>query len=143
MRNVLKPVLEHPTSGLFAAACYIHTDFDDIVIDDVEHHIALADWVFKNKRVKLMDSCDEVMCNPTCKVRGEKKQSNKFTELDLEEEVHAHRRTSDDDDTDASLGVRTRAKSPAAAATGVRRADRAATRARLAALHKTHKSKTS
>jgi hypothetical protein len=142
MRNVLKPVLEHPTSGLFAAACYIHTDFDDIVIDDVEHHIALADWVFKNKRVKLMDSCDEVMCNPTCKVRGEKKQSNKFTELDLEEEVHAHRRTSDDDDPGASLGVRTGAKSPAAAAAGVRRADRAATRARLAALHKTHKPKT-
>jgi len=124
MRNVLKPVLDHPTSGLFAAACYIHTDFDDIVIDGVEHHIALADWVFKDKRVKLMDSCDELMCNPTCKSR-EKKQSSKLTELDLEEEVHAHERA-DASASDATLGT-SDGKSSAKKSI-IRRSERSATR---------------
>lgn len=69
MRTVLEPVMKHPTAGLFAAACYVHTDFDQITIDGVSHHVALANWVFNNEDVKLMDSCDGLMCNPTCRKR--------------------------------------------------------------------------
>lgn len=70
MRRVLDPVNNHPTAGLFAASCYMHTDFDNIVVGGVSHHTALAEWVFKNKRIKLVDECEELMCNPTCKNRG-------------------------------------------------------------------------
>ena len=67
MRRVLAPVLKHPSAGLFAAQCYMHTDFDDVSIDGVSHQTAFAEWVFHEKTVRLVDSCDGVSCNPTCK----------------------------------------------------------------------------
>ena len=70
MREHLAPVMNHNTAGLFAASCYMHTDFDNIVVGGMSHHKALAEWVFKNKRIKLVDDCVGLMCNPTCKNRG-------------------------------------------------------------------------
>ena len=67
MRRVLAPVLKHPSAGLFAAQCYMHTDFDDVSIDGVSHQTAFAEWVFHEKTVRLVDACDGVSCNPTCK----------------------------------------------------------------------------
>lgn len=67
MRRALAPILKHPSAGLFAAQCYMHTDFDDVSIDGVSHQMALAEWVFHEKTVRLVDSCDGVSCNPTCK----------------------------------------------------------------------------
>jgi len=67
MRRALAPILKHPSAGLFAAQCYMHTDFDDVSIDGVSHQTALAEWVFHEKTVRLVDTCDGVSCNPTCK----------------------------------------------------------------------------
>ena len=67
MRAELKTVVEHPNAGLFAPACYAHNDFDDVYIDGIDHHTALAWWVFKDSNVKLVDTCSGVFCNPTCK----------------------------------------------------------------------------
>jgi len=67
MRSELKMVVEHPNAGVFAPACYAHNDFDDVYIDGIDHHTALAWWVFKDSNVKLVDTCSGVFCNPTCK----------------------------------------------------------------------------
>lgn len=67
MRSELKTVVEHPNAGVFAPACYAHNDFDDVYIDGIDHHTALAWWVFKDSNVKLVDTCSGVFCNPTCK----------------------------------------------------------------------------
>merc|ERR1712205_13545 len=57
MRSELKMVVEHPDAGVFAPACYAHNDFDDVYIDGIDHHTALAWWVFKDSNVKLVDTC--------------------------------------------------------------------------------------
>jgi hypothetical protein len=80
MRRVLKPAMSHATAGVFAPSCYMHTDFDGIVIDGTSHHKALAKWVFEDKPIRLIDSCQELMCNPTCKSRD--KASTLFNDLD-------------------------------------------------------------
>jgi len=67
MRSELKMVVEHPNAGVFAPACYAHNDFDEVYIDGIDHHTALAWWVFKDSNVKLVDTCSGVFCNPTCK----------------------------------------------------------------------------
>jgi hypothetical protein len=67
MRSELKMVVEHPNAGVFAPACYAHNDFDDVYIDGIDHHTALAWWVFKDSNVKLVDTCSGMFCNPTCK----------------------------------------------------------------------------
>jgi hypothetical protein len=67
MRSELRMVVEHPNAGVFAPACYAHNDFDDVYIDGIDHHTALAWWVFKDSNVKLVDTCSGVFCNPTCK----------------------------------------------------------------------------
>jgi len=110
MRSALEMVKAHPTAGLFAASCYVHTDFDGIVIDGVSHHTALANWVFKDSSVKLMDSCDDFMCNPTCKKRD--------SALDADDAMSARSSENDVqvDEDEASLsrqeGDRTEAQPP-------------------------------
>ena len=52
--------------GLFAAACWTHTAFEEgKLVHGTTHLDALANWV-NGQEVKFMDSCGTFLCNPTC-----------------------------------------------------------------------------
>lgn len=101
MRRVLEPAMSHATAGVFAPSCYMHTDFDGIVIDGISHHRALAEWVFENKPIRLIDDCRELMCNPTCRSRD--KSSTLSNDLDDGALGHAfdRKRRKDEDELSA------------------------------------------
>ena len=53
-------------SGLFAAACWTHTNFGDgMRLEGLTRAEALNQWIH-GRETKLMDPCGTVLCNPTC-----------------------------------------------------------------------------
>ena len=68
---------ENPNVGVFAPSCYVHTKFDKIKINDIEAREALSHWLFEGEKTVIVDSCDDVFCNPTCKDSAPNLQSTK------------------------------------------------------------------
>ncbi|QDZ25124.1 pectinacetylesterase-like protein [Chloropicon primus] len=65
--SLQKNVMDHQSpGGLFAAACWTHTSFEEgRLVQGTTHTDALAKWV-RGDTVKLLDTCGTFLCNPTC-----------------------------------------------------------------------------